>query len=146
MMPAGTIRGRAAEAGQTLVVFALVLALFFVGMIALVCDLGALFVAYNRVDGVALLAAQAGASAIDQGSFYAGRLQLDPDGAEQRCLSALAAAGVRGTCSADAGSVTADVRHVVRLPVPILGVGAPVHVRRTGRPAFGGGAAAATTS
>ena len=37
-------------------IFALVLAFFFAGMFALVADLGALFIAYNRVDGGALLA------------------------------------------------------------------------------------------
>ncbi len=73
------------QAGQTLVIFALVLVFFLVGMLALVADLGTLFVAYNRVDDGALLATQAGASAIDQGSFYGGSLRLDPQAAEQRC-------------------------------------------------------------
>lgn len=127
-----------ASAGQTLVVFALVLAMFFVGMIALVADAGALLVGYNRVDDGVLLAAQAGASAIDQGSFYGGRLRLDPGTAVARCDGSLSAAGLRGTCTADAGSVTADVRQVVALPVPVLGMSAPVHVVRTARPAFGG--------
>ena len=68
---------RRPESGQTLVVFALVLALFLVGMVALVADLGAVFVTYNQVDDAALLAIQSGASAIDEGSFYTGRLQLD---------------------------------------------------------------------
>lgn len=130
--------------GQTLVVFALVLALFFVGMIALVADAGALLVAYNRVDDGVLLAAQAGASAIDQGSFYTGRLRLDPDTAIARCDGSLAAAGLRGGCRADDGSVTADVRQSVELPVPLLGLSAPVHVARTARPAFGGSTAAAS--
>jgi hypothetical protein len=133
------------EAGQTLVIFALMLALLFAGMFALVADLGALFVAYNRVDGAALLAIQAGASAIDQGSFYTGRLQLDPSTAEQRCTTSLAEAHLQGACSADARSITVDVRQSVALPVPLLGVRAPVHVSRTARPAFGGSSAQATT-
>ena len=130
---------RARSSGQTLVVFALVLALFFAGMLALVADLGALFVAYNRVDDGVLLAIQAGASAIDEGSFYSGQLRLDAGAARQRCQDALAAAHLDGRCSADARSVTADVRQTVRLPVPVLGLAAPVHVTRTAQPAFGGG-------
>jgi len=136
---------RATGSGQTLVMFAVVLALFFVGMLALVADLGALFVAYNRVDDGALLAIQAGASAIDEGSFYTGRLQLDATVARQRCEDSLAAARLDGRCDADATSVTADVRQVVVLPVPLLGLRAPVHVSRSARPAFGGSSAVTTT-
>ncbi|HEY7201163.1 MAG TPA: hypothetical protein VIC57_13150 [Candidatus Dormibacteraeota bacterium] len=136
---------RAASAGQTLVIFALVLAFFFVGMLALVADVGALFVAYNRVDDGVLLAVQAGASAIDEGSFYTGSLQLDAAAARARCQDTLAAAHLDGRCAADARSVTADVRQVVALPVPLLGVQAPVHVARTAQPAFGGGSAVRTT-
>jgi hypothetical protein len=131
--------------GQTLVIFALVLALFFAGMLALIADLGALFVAYNRVDDGALLAVQAGASAIDEGSFYTGRLQLDADAARQRCQDTLDAAGLDGRCAADARSVSADVRQLVPLPVPLLGMRAPVHVSRSAQPAFGGGSAVTTT-
>jgi hypothetical protein len=137
--------GRRRQAGQTLVVFALVLALFLVGMLALTADLGAVFVAYNRVDDGALLAIQAGASAIDQGSFYTGRLQLDPVDAELRCRESLAAARLDGRCSATARSVSVDVTQAVTLPVPLLGLRAPVHVRRSAQPAFGGGAAVVTT-
>jgi hypothetical protein len=135
----------AAGSGQTLVIFAVVLALFFTGMLALVADLGALFVAYNRVDDGALLAIQAGASAIDEASFYTGRLQLDPAVARGRCQDALTAADLDGRCSADTTSVTADVRQLVSLPVPLLGLRAPVHVTRSARPAFGGSSAVATT-
>ena len=126
-------------------IFALVLAFFFAGMFALVADLGALFIAYNRVDGGALLAIQSGASAVDQGSFYAGRLQLDPGLALQRCAASLAASHLSGTCSADVRSVSADVRESVALPVPLLGLSAPVHVLRTAQPAFGGSSAVTTT-
>jgi len=133
------------SSGQTLVIFALVLALFFAGMLALVADLGALFVAYNRVDDGALLAVQAGASAIDEGSFYTGSLQLDAGAARQRCEETLDAAGLDGRCAADARTVSADVRQVVSLPVPLLGLRAPVHVSRSAHPAFGGGSAVTTT-
>jgi len=135
----------ASASGQTLVIFALVLALFFAGMLALVADLGALFVAYNRVDDGALLAVQAGASAIDEGSFYTGSLQLDPAAARQRCQDALSAARLDGRCAADGRSVTADVRQQVALPVPLPGLRAPVDVSRSARPAFGGGSAVTTT-
>jgi len=133
------------QAGQTLVIFALVLAFSLVGMLALVADLGTLFVAYNRVDDGALLAIQAGASAIDQGSFYTGSLRLDPQAAQQRCSESLAAARLSGHCTASARSITADVDQVVALPVPLLGVRAPVHVRRTAQPAFGGSTAERTS-
>jgi hypothetical protein len=135
----------ATGSGQTLVIFAIVLALFFVGMLALVADLGALFVAYNRVDDGALLAVQAGASAIDEGSFYTGTLRLDATTARERCQESLATARLDGACAADDRSVTADVRELVRLPVPLLGLRAPIHVSRSARPAFGGGAAVTTT-
>lgn len=133
------------SSGQTLVIFALVLALFFVGMLALVSDLSALFVGYNRVDDGALLAVQAGASAIDEGSFYRGSLELDPGAARQRCQDSLATAQLDGRCTADGRSVTAEVHQLVALPVPLLGVRAPVHVLRSAQPAFGGGSAVATT-
>ena len=133
------------EAGQTLVVFALVLALFLVGMLALTADLGAVFVAYNRVDDGALLAIQAGASGIDEGSFYGGRLQLDAGTAARRCQDSLADAHLDGRCAADDRSVTVDVNEAVPLPVPLLGLRAPVHVHRTARPAFGGSSAVTTT-
>ena len=136
---------RATASGQTLVTFALVLALFFAGMLALVADLGALFVAYNRVDDGVLLATQAGASAIDEGSFYTGTLQLDAAAARRRCEDSLAAARLEGHCTADARTVSADVRQEVALPVPLLGIGAPVHVSRSAQPAFGGGTAVTTS-
>ncbi|HKF19131.1 MAG TPA: hypothetical protein VKF14_18365 [Candidatus Dormibacteraeota bacterium] len=137
--------GHTSQAGQTLVIFALVLAFCLVGMLALVVDLGTLFVAYNRVDDAALLAIQAGASAIDQGSFYTGSLRLDPEAAEQRCRDTLAAARLQGRCTADVRSITADVSQVVTLPVPLLGVRAPIHVSRTAQPAFGGSTAETTS-
>jgi len=133
------------QAGQTLVIFALALAFCLVGMLALVADLGTLFVAYNRVDDGALLAIQAGASAIDQGSFYTGRLRLDPQAAEQRCRDTLAAARLPGRCTADVRSITVDVSQMVTLPVPLLGVRAPIHVSRTAQPAFGGSTAQTTS-
>jgi hypothetical protein len=127
------------QGGQTLVVFALTLALFFTGMVALVADLGAVFIAYNRVDAAALLAVQAGASAIDASAFYAGSVRLDEAEAERRCQASLVTAGVSGSCSAAGGRlIRAEARQLVRLPLPLPGLQAPVRVLRTARPAFGG--------
>jgi hypothetical protein len=127
------------ERGQTLVVFALTLALFFTGMIALVADLGAVFIAYNRVDSAALLAVQAGASAIDANAFYAGSIRLDQAEAERRCQDSLATAGVSGSCSAVGGRLMrAEARQLVRLPLPLPGLQAPVRALRTAEPAYGG--------
>jgi hypothetical protein len=130
------------QSGQTLVVFALTLALFFTGMVALVADLGAVFIAYNRVDAAALLAVQAGASAIDASAFYAGSVRLDEAEAERRCQESLVIAGVSGNCSAAGGRlIRAEARQLVRLPLPLPGLQAPVRVLRTAQPAFGGRAA-----
>lgn len=134
-----------AQEGQTLVIFAITLVFFFAGMLALIADMGAVLVAYNRVDDAALLASQAGASAIDEGAFYTGRLRLDPGLARRRCQESLAGATLSGSCSADAVAVTADVGELVALPVPLLGLRAPVRVQRSARPAFGGSAAADNT-
>jgi hypothetical protein len=133
------------QGGQTLVIFALTLVFFFTGMLALVADLGALFIAYNRVDDAALLASQAGASAIDQGAFYGGHVRLDPGIARRRCQESLTSAGVPGSCSVDVDVVTADAGQLVKLPVPVLGLSAPVHVQHRARPAFGGRAAGGVT-
>jgi hypothetical protein len=53
----------------------------------------------------------------------------------------LAVANLSGTCTADTRSITADVDLVVALPVPLLGLRAPVHVSRRAQPAFGGNTA-----
>ena len=119
-------------------VFALTLALFFAGMIVLVADAGALFVAYNRIDSAALLAVQAGASAIDANSFYAGSLRLDQAEAERRCRQSFEKAGVSGTCSASGREVAAQARQAVDLPLTLFGAQATVRVLRTALPAYGG--------
>lgn len=129
---------RRSQSGQTLVVFALTLALFFSAMIVLVADVSALFVAYNRVDGAALLAVQSGASAIDANSFYAGTLRLDQTEAEQRCRQSFQQARVSGNCSASGRLVTAEARQSVRLPLTLFGARATVSVLRTAVPAYGG--------
>ncbi len=119
-------------------IFALVLALFFTGMFALVADLAAVFVVYDRVGDGALLAVQAGASAVAPGPFYQGELRLDPARATARCRATLRSFGLAGTCSADAATVVATAQTTARLPVPLPGLTAPVSVTRTAHPVFGG--------
>ena len=126
------------QRGQTLVVFALTLALFFTGMIVLVADVSALFVAYNRIDSASLLAVQSGASAIDANSFYAGSLRLDQAEAERRCRQSFQDAHVTGSCSASAREVAAQARQAVHLPLTLFGAQATVSVLRTALPAYGG--------
>ena len=127
-------------------VFAIVLSLFFVWMIALVADVGTLYVAYDRFDNAALLAAQAGASAIDTGQLYQGNLRLDVDQARLFCQQSLGAAGVAGNCDQTTSTlVVADVRETVQLPVTLLGQGAVVHIRHAAKPAYGAGVGTVTT-
>lgn len=132
--------------GQTLVVFALVLGLFLIGMIALVADAGALFIAYNRFDGAALLAVQAGASAVDPASIYAGSLRLDQAQARLRCEQSLTLSGVRGSCRGTTPlAAVAEVSSRVDLPITVLGASASVHLVRSAKPAFGGSTSTVTT-
>ena len=126
------------QQGQTIVIFALVLGLFFVGMIALVADVGKVFVDYNRADDAALLAAQAGASAIDVDAVRAGTLVLDPEAARARCLDSIQRSGLTGDCSATAQAVTARLQEAVSLPIPVAGFNAQIRTSRTAVPAFGG--------
>jgi hypothetical protein len=137
-MRVGPSRVRTRQRGQTLIVFALTLALLFSGMIVLVADVSALFVAYNRIDSASLLAVQSGASAIDAGSFYAGALRLDQAEAERRCRQSFSTAGVSGYCSATATQIQARARQAVHLPLTLFGVEATVSVLRTALPAYGG--------
>ena len=135
-----------AEQGQTLIIFALVLSLFFIWMIALVADVGALYVAYDRLDNAALLAAQAGASAIDTGQLYQGNLRLDVGEARAFCQESLSATGVHGNCDRTTPTlVVADVREAVPLPVTLLGQTAVVHIRHAAKPAYGAGVGIVTT-
>jgi Flp pilus assembly protein TadG len=135
-----------AQDGQTLVIFALVLALFFTWMIALVADLGSMLTAYNRFDNAALLAAQAGASTVDLNQLYNGRLSLDVNAAKSVCADSLNQAGVSGSCDGTTNSrVVATVDGRVNLPVTILGRQAQIHVQRFARPAYGFGQGMVTT-
>lgn len=142
-----TLAGRAPRqsgSGQTLVIFAVVLAFLLIGMLSLIADLGAVFTAYTRADNVALLAAQAGASAIDQNAYYNGTLQLNtdgsPDDAAHRCQTVLNSSGLplqQPGCSATPQEVTADVQFSAPLPLPLPGASAPIHVVRTAHGVYG---------
>jgi hypothetical protein len=128
------------QSGQTLVIFALIAAFVLLGTIALVGDSQVLFVNFNRADGAALLAAQAGASAIDNPALYTNVVRLDPGLAAARCQQAARQVPnvVAVTCAIDGNTVTASVVSRVDLPVP-LGVGAQtVRATRTAKPAYGG--------
>lgn len=138
-----TLVGRAPRrsgSGQTLVIFAVVLAFLLIGMLSLIADLGAVFTAYTRADNVALLAAQAGASAIDQNAYYNGNLQLNQGDAANRCQTVLDSSGLplqRPGCSATPQEVTADVQFSAPLPLPLPGASAPIHVVRTAAGVYG---------
>jgi Flp pilus assembly protein TadG len=135
----GRTSGRTSMAGQTLVMFAVVLAFMLIGMLGLIADLGAVFTAYTQADDVALLATQAGASAIDTQEFYNGRIVLDAAGARDRCKQVLASASYGGPsdCTIKGGSVQADVQTAVHLPLPIWGVTVPIHVSRQAHGVYG---------
>ncbi|MGH7870094.1 MAG: TadE/TadG family type IV pilus assembly protein [Candidatus Dormibacteraceae bacterium] len=125
--------------GQTLIIFAIVLAFLLVGMLALVADLGTIFTTYTRADNLALLAAQAGSTGLSQGQFYNGQIALDPALAQSRCQQVFqhGAEGQQASCSVQNGEVVADIKLDARLPLPIFGVTVPIHVIRNAQPIYG---------
>lgn len=127
--------------GQTLVIFAVVLALMLIGMLGLIADVGAVFTSYTQADDVALLGAQAGASAIDQNAFYNGQIVLDQNAARTACESIIfAAQGVdksSSSCTATATQMTVNVVMAVNLPLPMFGLVPPIHVTRTAHSVYG---------
>ena len=134
-----------AQSGQTLIMFAIMMTFVFLSLIALVGDADTLMVRYNEVNSEALLGAQAGATAIDEGAFYQGVHQLEPGLAVQRCqsiaLSGSNAPTHKVTCTFNAGpptTVTATVSQDVALPVPLFMATATVRASHTGQPVFGG--------
>lgn len=129
-----------AQRGQTLVVFALVLALVLVGMLGLVADLGAVFTTYTRADNAALLAAQSGAASIDTQALYSNppRIVLDRDSAPRNCDAILKPLTPRYRCSVvTARRFDAEVWMQPSLPLPFWPV-SPVHVTRTAYAVYGG--------
>jgi urea transporter len=133
-------RDRRGQRGQTLLIFALVAAFVLLGVIALVGDSQVLFVNSNRADGDALLAAQAGASAIDTAALYGNVLRLDPVASVLRCQQAVQPDPriISVTCGVSGNTVTATVVERVDMPVPLLGATQTLSATRTAKPAYGG--------
>jgi len=122
------------------VVFALVSAFILLGTMALVGNVQVLFVNFDRADAAALLAAQAGASAIDEAALYENRVQLSPGLAVDRCRTAgsQVAHVVSVQCTISGNSVRAVVVERVEMPVPLWSGAETVQASRTARPAYGG--------
>lgn len=79
---------------------------------ALVVDGGVMFAARGDLQGLADSAARAGAMALDQGFLrQTGRVQLDPDLAQEAARDYLASAGFQGSADvrADTSAVTVDL-------------------------------------
>ncbi|HXM54015.1 MAG TPA: hypothetical protein VOB72_01400 [Candidatus Dormibacteraeota bacterium] len=123
-------------------VFTIVSAFILLATIALVGNTQVLFVNANRADAAALLAAQAGASAIDTSALYRNQIALLPDDARNRCGQAGRQAPfvISVDCSVDAATntVTAHVVEQVQLPIPLWSGFETVSATRTARPAYGG--------
>jgi hypothetical protein len=133
-------QGQKEQRGQTLVIFTLVCAFLLLGTIALVGNTQVLFVNSDRADAAALLAAQAGASAIDQSALYSNQVRLRPDLAVSRCDTAARQAPyvVSVTCTVSGDTVTARVVERVDMPVPLWSGAETLSATRTARAAFGG--------
>ncbi|HSR23333.1 MAG TPA: hypothetical protein VLW53_07265, partial [Candidatus Eisenbacteria bacterium] len=133
--------GPCVQRGQTLVIFTIVSAFVLLGTIALVGNAQVLFVNANRADAAALLAAQAGASAIDPNFLYSSnQVVIAPALAVTRCREAGAQAQfvVSVDCRVSGNSVTATVVEQVQMPVPLWSGAETVRATRTARPAYGG--------
>jgi hypothetical protein len=131
---------RGSQGGQTLVIFTIVSAFILLGTIALVGNAQVLFVNANRADAAALLAAQAGASAIDPEQLYNNQVVISPALAVTRCRQAGAQAQfvVSVDCTVSGNSVIATVVEQVQMPIPLWSGAETVRATRTARPAYGG--------
>lgn len=126
--------------GQTLVMFAVVLALLFTALLGLVVNVAVLLDRYNQDGLVALLGAQAGASAVDDDAYYrTGSHVLQEGVAVSRCREAAGqAANARVDCRVDGDRVQVTVSESVALPVTLGQRAVPVSVTRQARGVFGG--------
>jgi hypothetical protein len=129
-----------AQRGQTLVVFTIVTAFILLAVMALVGNSQVLFVNADRADAAALLAAQAGASAINQSELYNNNVVLDPTTAMSRCAAAAASTPfvVSVNCTVVNNVVTCEIVESVQMPIPLWSGAETVRAKRTARPAFGG--------
>lgn len=129
---------RRGESGQTLVMFALVLALVLVVLLALVVDLAAVVTDYDQAALAATLGAQAGATAVDTDTYYkTGHRELLPGTATQLCRQA-ANWTTPPTCTVSGDTVTVTVHGSVSLPLTLFGTSVPIAVTRQATGVFGG--------
>lgn len=128
------------RSGQTLVMFAVVLALLFTALLGLVANVAVLLDRYNQDGLVALLGAQAGASAVDDDAYYrSGSHVLREATAVSRCRTAAGqAANVRVDCRVDGDRVRVTVTERVELPVTLGQQAVSISVTREARGVFGG--------
>lgn len=135
---------RRSEAGQIIAIFALAMALFLFGMVALVIDLSYELSWSTRVSGAAQVAAQSGANSVNPAYLYSGGAPQGPGdpacagntGILDTCrdLAACREAGDRSagitasgadggtTCrNVGTGSVHAEVVRVISLPLTLFG-------------------------
>ena len=128
------------QSGQTLVMFAVVLALLLAALLGLVANVAVLLDRYSQDGLVALLGAQAGASAVDDVAYYRnGSHVLREDTAVSRCRAAAGqAANVRVDCRVDGDRVQVTVSESVALPLTLGQPAVPISVTRQARGVFGG--------
>ncbi|MBO0746210.1 MAG: hypothetical protein J2P43_14415 [Candidatus Dormibacteraeota bacterium] len=130
--------GRHGQSGQTLVMFALVLAFVLVAVLALVVDLAAVVNDYDRAALAATLGAQAGATAVDEDTYYrTGHRQLLPSTARELCRQA-ANWSTPPTCTVSGDTVTVTIRDSVALPLTVFGQSVPIAATRQATGVFGG--------
>jgi hypothetical protein len=128
------------QRGQTLVIFTIVTAFMLLATMALVGNTQVLFVNSDRADAAALLAAQAGASAISESALYQrNAVELDPT-AVQRCEQAGDQAGATVKCTLNNNSTEIEARATVQvhMPIPLWSTAETVSSTRTASPAYGG--------
>jgi hypothetical protein len=129
------------QRGQTLVIFTIVTAFMLLATMALVGNTQVLFVSSDRADAVALLAAQAGASAISDSALYQrNAVELDPAAARKRCEDAGIPAGVPVTCKLINNNTAIEARATVQvhMPIPLWSTAETVSSTRSASPAYGG--------
>ncbi|MGH7910662.1 MAG: hypothetical protein ACREQM_03015 [Candidatus Dormibacteraceae bacterium] len=132
------------ESGQTLIMFALVFMLVLVVLLALVVDLAAVVSDYDADALAATLGAQAGATAVDQGTYYrTGKRELLPTQAATLCRNAAALPSNPPTCTVLGDTIMVTVKQWVQLPIALGGVAVPISVTRRATGVFGGRAPAA---
>lgn len=126
------------QSGQTLVMFALVLALVLVVVLGLVVDLAAVVNDYDRAALAATVGAQAGATAVDTDTYYrTGVRRLLPGQAAQLCQEA-ADWPSPPVCAVSGDTVTVTVRDSASLPLTFFGRSVPIAVTRQATGVFGG--------